>query len=288
LILRLFVLLAFVTPLVAKAEPVLLPSSSVVWDLPAPWFGGFSGAEVSEDGETLTVVTDKGNLVVAKMIRRAGKLSALQMLRKMAILTPKGAPLKRRDSDAEGLAIGAGGTGYISFEHNHRVMQFNVASARLSALPQHPDFAALPPNGGLEALALHPNGTLYTLPEQPADAKEVPIYAFRDKAWRRAGSLPRRGPFLPVGADFDRDGRLYLLERSFGPLGFRSRIRRFDLTAPQLGETTLMTSWPSQYDNLEALSVWYDAAGRTRLTLISDDNFLSIQQTQIVEFTVKE
>ena len=93
---------------------------------------------------------------------------------------------------------------------------------------------------------------------------------------------------MMVGADFDDKGQLYLLERAVSPLGFRSRIRRFDLNAPALGETQLMTSSPGRFDNLEALSVWRDPEGNTRLTLISDDNFLPIQRTQIVEYLLTE
>ena len=64
-----------------------------------------------------------------------------------------------------------------------------------------------------------------------------------------------------VGADFDDKGQLYLLERAVSPLGFRSRVRRFDLNAPDLGETQLMISGPGRFDNLEALSVWRDPEG---------------------------
>lgn len=38
------------------------------------------------------------------------------------------------------------------------------------------------------------------------------------------------------------------------------------------------------FDNLEGWSVWEDGDGRLRFTMISDDNNLDIQQTQIVEF----
>ena len=49
-----------------------------------------------------------------------------------------------------------------------------------------------------------------------------------------------------------------------------------------------MTSLPSQYDNLESLAVWRDDAGATWVTAISDDNFLPIQRTQIVEFRLTD
>jgi len=138
-------------------------------------------------------------------------------------------------------------------------------------------------------LAIHPDGTLYTLPEvSKAKGAPFPLFALKKDQWQITHTLPRRGPFMAVGADFDTNGRLYLLERAVSPLGFRSRIRRFDLSTPDLGEITLLQSPPARFDNMEAISVWTNAAGKTQLTLISDDNFLSIQQTQIVEFEVTE
>jgi hypothetical protein len=90
-----------------------------------------------------------------------------------------------------------------------------------------------------------------------------------------------------VGADFDDLGRLYLLERSTTPVGFQTRVRRFDLTTGHRSETDLFTSRPGQYSNLEGLSVWTDAQGRIRLTMVSDDNFSTLLRTQVVEYAVR-
>ncbi len=38
-------------------------------------------------------------------------------------------------------------------------------------------------------------------------------------------------------------------------------------------DETLFDSTTGTYDNLEGLSVWRDAGGAIRLTMISDDNF---------------
>ena len=46
----------------------------------------------------------------------------------------------------------------------------------------------------------------------------------------------------------------------------------------------MLTTYPGQFDNLEAISLWHDRSGATRITMISDDNFLRIQRTQIVEY----
>ena len=253
----------------------------MVWRL----FGG----RVNANGSRITLLTDKSTFVVAQMIRDHGTLTGLQVQRHIPLKHADESNFKDADADSEGLAIGRDGAIYLSFERVTRVVRLSPETGATRVLPLHPDFATYGLNKGLEALAIHPNGTLYTLPERSASRRTAfPLFAFAAGRWRVAYNIPRRGPFLTVGADFDSAGRLYLLERAVSPLGFRSRIRRFDLDAADLGETTLLTTGPGRFDNLEALSVWQDRAGTRHLTLISDDNFLSIQRTQIVEFTLTE
>jgi hypothetical protein len=81
---------------------------------------------------------------------------------------------------------------------------------------------------------------------------------------------------------------LYVLERAVTPLGFRSRVRRFDLSAPELNEETLLTTLPGQLDNMEALTVWRNAEGQTHVILVADDNWLTIQQTVVAEYGLVE
>jgi hypothetical protein len=90
-----------------------------------------------------------------------------------------------------------------------------------------------------------------------------------------------------VGADFRPDGRFYLLERSFGPLGFRSRVRSWHLAEDGGQDERLhLQTERRTHDNLEGLAVWRDSADRIRLTMISDDNFLFFQSTEVVEYAI--
>ena len=97
-----------------------------------------------------------------------------------------------------------------------------------------------------------------------------------------------RGFLMPVGADFGTDNLFYLLERSVSPLGFRTRVRRFDLSQVDLTEETLLTTGQLSHDNLEGISVWTDQNGATRVTMISDDNFLPILRSEVVEYILHE
>lgn len=271
------------------AEPAFRVDARLVLNDPSRWFGGFSGAEISSTGDKLTLINDRARLVSAALTRKNGRLTGAAMGRPVRLRAPDNRLLRAQSADTEGLAIGAGGKLYVSFEHNSRVAEVDPETGRAHPLPRHPDFARFEKNKGPEALAIHPDGTLYTLPERSASRRAAfPLYAYRNGIWRVTHKIPRRGAFLTVGADFDAEGRLYLLERAVSPLGFRSRVRRFDLDPARPSEETLLTTHPSQYDNLEAITIWRDPQGQIRATLISDDNFLSLQQTEIVEFILHE
>lgn len=277
------------TTLPARAEPSLRLVSTVTWEWDAAWFGGFSGLELSQDGRLMTVLSDRGTLAEVTLLRENDVIVGLAPLSNTLLFGQDDRPLKPNSRDVEGLAMARDGTAYASFELEHRVARLNTQTGVTNDLPSHPDFGKLGKNTGLEALAIHPDGRLFTLSEAAADATGmVPLYAFDKDRWQITHRVPLPGPFRPVGADFDDQGRLYLLERTVTPLGFRTRIRRLDLNAAPIKAKVLLTSFPAAFDNLEGLSVWRDQSGATRLTLISDDNFFPLQTTQIVEFTVLE
>ena len=162
--------------------------------------------------------------------------------------------------------------------------------ARLvTALRPPPKGPGMGLNSGLEALAIR-DGTPYAVPERSgAEDRPFPILTFRDNRWDQAGEIRRDPRWLPVGADFGPDGWFYLLERDFqGILGFASRVRRMELTdAGPRNEEILLTTRALQYDNLEGLAVWHDGQG-IRLTMISDDNFLFVQRTELVEYRLRD
>jgi len=232
-------------------------------------FGGLSAIEMV-DGDTALVLSDRGAAFTLRLDREA-------RIADIGIATQP-----RPNRDSEGLAR-TDDTLFFSYEGPGAVVAHDGAQ-----VPPHPDFAAYPPNGSLEALAASPDGTLYTLPERSGDpARGFPIYRHRDGAWDIAATLPRVGPFLPAGADVGPDGLLYILERAFTPLGFRSRIRRLNPDAPDTIDT-LLTTPAGRHDNLEGLAIWQSESGATCLTMVSDDNFLPVQRTELVEYALTE
>jgi len=254
-----------------------------------PLFGGFSALWVGPSGTDMIAVSDRGAYARGLILRDAkGTVASLQLGPMTRLRPAKGTAPSGRRSDSEGLAIGADGQVFVSFENISRVSRFAGLNAVPVDLPDNPAFALLPSNQSLEALAIDAQGTLYTVPEAPV-GRMIPVHVFRNGKWRDPLTLPRIGNFLPVSADFGPDGRFYLLERRFdGLTGFASRLRRFDLGANGFsdGEILLQTK-VGRHDNLEGMSIWRAPDG-LRATLISDDNFFALQVTEIVEYSLPD
>lgn len=263
---------------------------SYQWQIDQEWFGGFSGIELSADGQSMTLITDRANIMTARIERKDTRIVAIYSSLPQHLKSSAGVRLTGKIADSEGLAIATDGTIYISFEGIHRVSRYAAPDGIAEPLHRSKAFLSMPINGSLEALAVDPIGQLYTLPENAMDeGGNIPVYRWISGKWTNPFSLSAKGKFRPVGADFGPDSRFYLLERSFSILGFRTRLRRWDFTrTAALNEQTLLLTSASLHDNLEGLSIWRDSAGRLRATMISDDNFMAFQRTELVEYALPE
>lgn len=280
----------------AAAEPLVEFVGRMVWRMDDPDFGGFSGLEISPGGDRYTALSDRGTIRWGSIERDAqGRVHALTMAGKARLRDSKGRPLPQDwTGDSEGLAIDAAGRLFVSFESVNRIARYDDPDAAAVRLPDAPWFRQLQPNGGMEALAVTADGDLLTLPEAPVGPRDRAVVSrLSGGKWRDDFTITRDPDWKPAGADIGPDGRLYLLERAFrGFRGFASRVRRFDIRAaqaakaPVAGEVLLETA-PRQYDNLEGIAVWDDGLG-IRLTMISDDNFFVLQQTELVEYRVRD
>lgn len=261
---------------------------SFAWQINRPWFGGFSALKLSGGGEVLTALSDRATLVTGRISRRAGRIDGVTVTGAYPLRAADGGALRGPDGDSEGLAVAADGSLFISFEGAARVAHYPSPQERARVLPRPRAFRQLPPNKSLETLAIDRRGHLYTLPEKALDKHgQIPVWRWNGQRWSQPFSLPPRGGFLPVDADFGPDGRFYLLERDLTFLGFRTRLRRWDITAagPE-NEVTLLQTGAAAHDNLEGLSIWRAGDGGLRATMVSDDNFLPLQRTELVEYAL--
>nr|WP_275296977.1 esterase-like activity of phytase family protein [Jannaschia sp. Os4] len=238
-----------------------------------PWegAGGWSALWVAEDGGAFAVVSDRGAWAEGRLLRdAAGDLA--------------GAPVDRRGTlepggDSEALDRFGGGWA-IGFEGNHRVEWREALDGGVAAdLGPPPDLSASV-NAGIEALAVDPLGRIHVVSESPA-AGRFDVHRWERGAWEVAFAVPADGRYRVTGADFGPDGRLWLLERDFLLLGFRTRLRSVRPDGTDL-RTDLETAL-ARHDNLEGLAVWRGGHG-LRATMVSDDNLRSIQRSEIVEY----
>lgn len=235
-----------------------------------------SGVDFTSNGD-IAIVSDKGVMFDARI---SDEVTSLTVTASHHLLNQGGSPLARERSDAEGLAITPDGRMFISLERQHRIDEFRNRQT-VQSWPI-PSAIALPPNGGLEALAVDADGTLWTLSETPIRGG-FPLLELRDGEWKERGSLPQSGRFLPVGADFDASGRLYILERSNHLWRFQSRIRRINI--PTEDEKDIEILWESdlgEYDNLEGIALLDNPTRDIHLLLVSDDNRMPLQTTQVL------
>jgi hypothetical protein len=258
-----------------------------VWSADWQGFGGFSGLDLDADGLGFTALSDRALLVSGRLRRDgSGLVTGVETGEPRLLVDREERRLRGRRADSEGLAIAPDGTTWISMEGEVRVRREGRNGAPPELLPLHPDFERMRFNAALEALALDPEGRLLTIPESPPRGQQdFPVYRLDGDRWNVIFRLPARDGFEVTDADVGPDARLYVLERDFTGLGFRTRLRRVGLDGTD--EEILLTTSTGTHDNLEGLAVWADAAG-LRATMISDDNFRFFQRTEIVDYRLPD
>lgn len=257
-----------------------IPPVQVVARFQIPAMSGgvndFSGI-ASSDGVNLLLLSDHGFIAEARLQRGYGQqITGMQLRRVVPLTDQDGHPLTGSLHDSEGIAVGRDGSIYVSFEQHNRVLRYPTLGAPAQDMGEHADFSRLRTGRALEALAIDRNGWIYAIPERPARATYgFPSYRWRPgEGWTGSFRVPSDGTFLPVGADFGPDGRLYVLEREQGARGYRSQVRRFVVNGRAIGpeDDVVLRSDFGQFGNLEGLSVFRDWSGRIRLLMVEDDD----------------
>ncbi|WP_114943408.1 esterase-like activity of phytase family protein [Microvirga calopogonii] len=258
-----------------------------------PAFGGFSGLWRSPEGQDLIALADNAQVLKARVETSDGRLSGLSNPVLSPLILSNGVPLRRsRYYDTESFAL-AGNAAYVGVERNHAVIKFERTETgsiiRGAPIPVPQAVKDLPSNGGLEALGVAPrhsplNGALVGIAE---GGSGFILTGPRQGAFEVALS----GGYSVTDLAFLPDGDALILERRFSLFGFFGcRLRRIEAGALKAGarvdgDVLYESEASHQVDNMEGLAIHREGRD-TVLSLISDDNFSSLQKTVLLEFSL--
>ena len=273
----------------------LRPLGGLVIDAKALGGGGFSGAHLAPD-LTLTLISDRGHWAEARLLLEGLTPIGLAPLRHGALRDEAGRPLPRGvAADAEALARLPDGTWLVAFERRHRIRAYRQWDGPGAYVAPPPGLDNAPANGGLESLAVLPDGRLFAIAEtfSPPDRPELRhAWLGAPGRWVPLYWQPAPG-FHPTDAAILPDGSALVLERRFSLLGgFAARLVRIAPDALRLaregvvltGETILtLDDAPLPSENWEAVAVTR-YGDQTLVALISDDNESILQRSLLLLF----
>jgi len=273
---------------------------------PSTHFGGWSDLIVEADGSRLLAISDVGGWMTADIKYDGTRPTGLANARIGPILAVSGRPLEdKREQDAESLALVDGnltrGSVVIGFERLHRLGRFEIRDRELRApigyMKMPPDARRMSANQGLEGVSVLRAGPLKG--SIVGFAERLTRGSGYHTGWIWTGGEPKSfqlrdidGFDLTGAAGLD-DGSLLVLERRFRWLeGVKMRIRH--LAAAEIkpgarldGRILILADSGYEIDNMEGIAVHRGRGDETIITLISDDNFNSLlQRNLLLQFTL--
>lgn len=261
-------------------------------------FGGFSGLAWIDD-QRFVAITDRGMAFSGILMKSAGKPVAVEQA-EIRFLPGLNSGVARWKRDAEGFDI-SGDRAFVSFEGAHRLQSYQVENGRLTRplariSLDRTILGVNRGNKGLETVAIAPPasslaGATILISERAVDGviEGWILHSGKSEGFRFA----QKGDFLVTDAAFTHEGDLIVLERDFSLLGgLHIHIRHIHAEALKAGviskfETLFEGSWQHELDNMEGLAIQEMSNGDSLLTLVSDDNFSSLQRTLLLQFLLK-
>jgi hypothetical protein len=300
---------AWAEPLALHFEPIALhPGNATVQSVgkltwlggvhitsPARRFGGYSGLEVIPGGR-LAAVSDVGHwLVFQPVLNAEGRLVGVRGGEIEPLKDERAHAFSGKSrSDAEALRRDPAQGGFlVAFEREHRVLRYRTIGGPGIPVAAPEGFAAQTHNGGVEAMAVWPDGRVLLLSEQATNGDgDYKAWLLVANQWHALG-YAAGGEYLPTDAAALPDGDLLVLERRYGlltPLGVRlvrvpeARVRP---GGRLYGEAVAEWGAPLSIDNMEGLAIARRPDGAILLWLISDDNRSHVQRTLLMLFRLE-
>jgi hypothetical protein len=253
-------------------------------------FGGISAMRI--EGGEIIALSDGGVILQFAVPRAPGQLS-------MRVLPlPQSAARGRMSQDSEALQI-QGDEAWIAFESRNAIARYRVFDWRVQGAARPSAMRRWRRNGGPEAMVRLADGGFLVFAEgRPDGSLFSPVILFDGDptvAGTREVELRYRRPagYRITDAALLPDGRLMLLNRRavwFG--GFSAKLViaeafRLNAGATIEGREIAELRSPLTVDNMEALSVTREG-DRTIVRIASDNNFMAIQRTLLLEFALVE
>lgn len=238
-------------------------------------FGGLSGLNILPSGQLLSV-SDKGYFLTLDPENGQATI--------MPLLDARGKSLTGKTlGDAEGLAF-KDGLAFVSFERRHRVLAYNLercgVAARGTLFAGSPEALLgikLGANDGAEALDITADGRIRAGYETVIEGR-APLVSFQAD-----GIASDAVDYVSVDPDFKLVGadEGYFLFRAYDrDAGNRNIIRGPDIE--------FKLTPPLNVDNFEGIAVQKMTDGKTRIYLVSDDNYSARQRTLLYVFEIRD
>jgi hypothetical protein len=249
-------------------------------------FGGLSGLLI--EGSSLIAAGDRGALFVAHVQRDTdGWLEVPTQTDMIRLPQMSDLPTTKVETNLEGLAWAENGDIILAFEGFARIDTLQALDAIPEATHRWNRFEANFGNAAFEATVALPDGTMLAILEGPFEASSTSAYRWDsvqgNDGWSERIDMPLSDGFVIIGADIGADGCLYLLDRKFTlASGFSHRLRR----VARLGDLggVIYASAPAVLGNAEGVSMTELTNGGLIATLITDDNFLPLTPTRLIEY----
>jgi len=272
----------------------------LVLSSPYKHFGGISALRVQPDGARFIALSDRSYWLSGRIVYKGSRPAAISEAAMAPFLNSKGKPT---NWDTESIAQDDGRL-YVGIETSNRIVRFNYGSKGLLARGEDmvvpAGIKSLSDNKGLEALVFVTRkfalgGSLIGVSERgltPSGDLKAFIIGGRDPG---EFTVKRTDDYDVSDAALLPDGDLLILERRFSLLrgGISMRIRRIRMSdihrgALVDGSILIEADMRNEIDNMEALSVHRTSSGEIILSLMSDDNFTSIQRTLLLQFRLTD
>jgi hypothetical protein len=260
-------------------------------------FGGFSALRLSHDGTRLTLVSDEGGWLTARLVHEEGQLRGLAEVEMGPLVDLAGKALQEKDSrDAESLALLPDGSFVVGFERQHRLWRYAGDNGRLKGpampVPPPPGLADVPFNGGIESLVWTPRNGLFAMTEYGIQGDLIRGWISGPDDWKPLGYRFERA-LRPSDAALLPWGDLIVLERAYNPdrgiVGVRLRQIAREAIKPGAtlgGRLVADIDPPLTLDNLEGIDC-HRSGKETLCYVVSDDNLSAEQRTLLMLFALE-